>query len=499
MKLSEYVTFDGTDLANLIRNQEISKKELIDTSLLQLNKVNSQINAVANLRKNIDEDIAKQNENCLFEGVPIFLKDLSQQINGDLYTSGSALFKNEVASTTTNFVHALQRAGFISLGNSTTPEFGIKNITEPKLYGPTRNPWNVNYSPGGSSGGAAALVASGIVPIAGASDGGGSIRIPASFCSLFGLKPTRGRIPIGPGVGRQGQGASVNFVLTKTVRDAAKLLTSMQTVQQEAAFQTPLYPYRFEKKMKERFQKKLKIGFSTTSPVNTPVSLEAKRAVESVIKWLESEGHEVEETDLEIDGVQLMRDYYLVNSVGIASSLKQLEKKRGKKITAHDVEMETWVLHTAGKNVSAIEFTQSIASWDKAAIKMAKYHNKYDFYITPTTAYPAPKIGKFTPSKEKEEMFKEKIEITDPEEQQQFIYDMFLHSLIYTPFTQLANLTGQPAVSVPVHLTNEGLPLGVQILASKGAESKLLQLAYQLEQTDLWIGMKGNPYFNTLL
>ena len=200
--------------------------------------------------------------------------------------------------------------------------------------------------------------------------------------------------------------------------------------------------------------------------------------------------------DTEIDGDKLIRDYYLMNSGEMATLLMQVEKELGRKITANDVEIETWLLYRAGLNVSAAEFSLSIASWDLAAEKMARLHDTYDFYLTPATGYPAPKVGELTHSEEKEMYLCEEIEKRKPKEQQQLIYDMFLPSLAYTPFTQLANLTGQPGISLPVHVTESNLPLGVQVIAPKGKEHRLLQLAYQLEQTDLWVGMKGNPYFN---
>src|SRR5699024_10573521 len=213
----------------------------------QLQKVNDDLNAVTFTRRDkVLEEATAQNTDGPFQGVPIFLKDRSQTIAGDCNTGGARLFAHATARTTSNFVHKLHEAGCLTLGYSTTPEFEIKNITESKLHGPTRNPWNTDHSPGGSSGGAATLVASGVVPIAGASDGGGSIRIPASFCGLVGLKPTRGRTPIGPGHGRQWHGAANEFVLTRSVRDSATMLSALQVVQQEAAFQTPLFPGRYE-------------------------------------------------------------------------------------------------------------------------------------------------------------------------------------------------------------------------------------------------------------
>src|SRR5690625_3926540 len=231
------------------------------------------------------------------------------------------------------------------------------------------------------------------------------------------------------------------------------------------------------------------------SPVGTPVSDDAKKAVQKVLRWLESEGHHVEEVDNGVDGIQLMRNYFLMNSGEISSLVQELEEMMQKEITADDMEIEAWILNVAGKNVSAAEFSRSLASWDIAAEKMALFHEQYDFYITPATAFSAPKIGELTATETDANMLREKIEHLEPSKQQEFIYDMFLPGLTYTPFTQLANLTGQPAISVPVHMTELGLPIGVQAVAPKGDEHRLLQLAYQLEQTDVWVGMKGNPYF----
>src|SRR5690606_37323509 len=247
MKQSEYINFDGTDLAELVKNKEISKKDLAVMSFSLLEKVDNKLNAVTYTRRDkVLLEAEGQFENRPFEGVPIFLKDISQTIKGEPSTGGAFLLKKSLANVTSNFVKSIQNAGFLSLGNTATPEFALKNITESRIHGPTRNPWNPGFTPGGSSGGAATLVASGVVPIAGASDGGGSIGIPASFTGLFGLKPTRGRTPVGPGVGRQWHGAAIDFVLSRTVRDSARLLTEMQTVQQEAAFQTPLFSGRYE-------------------------------------------------------------------------------------------------------------------------------------------------------------------------------------------------------------------------------------------------------------
>jgi len=497
MDLKTYVTLDATDMIALIRKKETTPEELLEFSFQQLEKVNPSLNAITSKRKEKALEEAKRVniENSPFAGVPLLLKNISQAVRGEPMTSGAKLLKAMTAEQDSYFVENLREAGFLFMGHTNTPEFGLKNITEPETHGATRNPWNTDYSPGGSSGGSAAAIASGIVPMAGASDGGGSIRIPASFTGLFGLKPTRGRTPVGPGVGRQWQGASIDFALSRSVRDSAAMLDILQTVQPEAAFQTPLYPGSYKEAMQQPFPKQLKIAYSTKSPVGTPVSEDAKAAVSKTVKWLEKQGHIVEEVDNGVDGIQLMKDYYLMNSGEISMVVAQLEKAIGREVTAEDVEIETWVLNQAGKSVSAAEFSASLASWDTAAAQMAKLHETYDFYVTPASAFTAPEVGELTFHKSMQEQLRAQINEIDKQEQQALIYDLFLPSLTYTPFTQLANLTGQPGISVPVQLSEQGLPLGVQVMASKGEEHRLLQLAHQLEQSDIWIGMRGNLMF----
>ncbi|MDP4085502.1 MAG: amidase [Bacillota bacterium] len=491
-----YTTLDGIDLANLIKMKEVSPKELVNLAFDRLDEVNPSLNAVVRTRK---EKVMKEIEQLRiceqpFAGVPIVLKDISQAVEGELLTSGSRLFKQNIAKRDSNFVARLRQAGFLFIGHTNTPEFGLKNITEPEIHGPSRNPWNLEYSPGGSSGGTAASVAAGIVPIGGASDGGGSIRIPASFTGLFGLKPTRGRTPVGPGVGRQWQGASIDFALTRSVRDSAALLDVLQVIQPEAAFQTPLFEGGYLNELKKGSKRKFRIAYTTVSPVGTPVSEEAVIAVHKTVKWLEDEGHIVEEKTNQVDGLRLMQNYYIMNCGEMAGMVDSIEKALCREITVHDMEIVAWVLTVAGKQVTAAEFTQSLAEWDVAAAQMAEFHQTYDLYITPATASVAPKVSDLT-HKEKEILELMKVGELTKQEQQKLVYDMFEASLTYTPFTQLANLTGQPAISVPVHLTKKGLPLGVQIMAPKGKEDWLLKIASQMENSDVWVGMKGNSYF----
>lgn len=483
-----YTSYDAVGLAQLIRDKQISPVELVTAAMEQIDQLNPELNAV--VRTRYEAALQEAGEvNTLaqpFAGVPILLKDISQAIAGEPLTSGSKLFAEHKPLYDSHYVAKLRRAGFIPIGHTNTPEFGLKNITEPKLHGPSRNPWNTDHSPGGSSGGSASAVASGMVPIAGASDGGGSIRIPASFSGLFGLKPTRGRTPVGPGVGRQWQGASIDFALSRTVRDSAALLDVLQVLQNEAAFQVPLYPGRYVEDMYLTLERKYRIAYTLDSPVGTPVSEDAKEAVLKVVKYLASEGHIIEEKQSPVNGVHLMENYYMMNSGEMAAMVLKMERGLGRTITSEDIEIEGWVLLEAGRKLSAAEFVHSLAEWDVAAAQMASIFDRYDFYITPTNAYPAPQIGELTPGPAKIEQLLRVSELSK-DKQQELIYDMFEPSLTYTPFTQLANLTGTPAMSLPLHLSQSGLPMGVQFMSAKGREHEMLQLAHLLENTDLWI------------
>lgn len=499
MNKQEYAQYDAVGLAELLKQKQVSPKELTKLAFERLEEVQPTLNLATQTRKKkaLQEAEEMEKGSAPFAGVPTMLKDGAQFLPGEIASSGSKLLANQVAEVESTIVKKLREAGFLFLGHTNTPEFALKNVTEPKLFGPTRNPWNTSHSPGGSSGGAAAAIASGVVPVAGASDGGGSIRIPASYTGLVGLKPTRGRIPVGPGVGRTWHGAAIHFMLTKSVRDAAVLMNQLEAFQPEAAFHIPRFVDDYEKAMKEEMKKPLRIAFTTESPVGTPVSNDAKQAVMKCIDWLESLGHEVEEKHNGVDGIQLAKAYYMMNSAEMNLTIQRLENLLGKELTEEDIELEGWLLHIAGKSITGAEFSASLQSWDTAALQMAKLHETYDFYITPATANTAPKIGQFEVDPEQKEEYLRQIHVGTTEDKQELVYDMFLPTLTYTPFGTLANLTGQPAISLPVHLSEEGLPLGVQVIAPKGEEHRLLQLAGELEQSDQWNGLNRHPYFTT--
>ncbi|MTV82895.1 amidase [Secundilactobacillus folii] len=469
-------------LAHRVRQGRVSARELVETTLAKIEKMNPQLNAVTAIRKSeaFKEADRLEDHGQPFLGVPLLIKGLGQALKGLPATSGSKLLAGQVAQRTDFFVQRLQEAGFIIVGETNVPEFGFKNITDSKLYGIAHNPWNLNYSPGGSSGGSAASVAGGIVPIAAASDGGGSIRIPASFAGLIGLKPTRGRVPVGPGDWRSWQGAAINFALARSVADVAALLDTMQVVQPAAAFQTPLLDPSVLSRLNQ-LPTHMQIAYSTTSPVGTPVSQAAKEAVMHAVSFLSDRGFDLVEASPDVDGVALMNSYYVMNEGETAAMFDELGAAFKRPVTAHDVEPLTWALGVTGRHISAAQYSKTLALWDQTGYTYAKFHEQYPLYLTPTTADVAPKADDPLVSPEHAEQLLS-IEDLAPKEQQRLIYDQWLPALTRSPFTQQANLTGQPAISLPTGLSAAGLPIGIQFTATKGSEPLLLQMAQLFEQ-----------------
>ncbi|RHW35738.1 amidase [Neobacillus notoginsengisoli] len=490
MGFREYGAFDGLGLAELVKKKEVEPKELVEEAISRIEALNPKLNAVINkmyekaMKSAISSDLSGT-----FTGVPMLLKDITQEITGEPLTAGSKALQDYRAIQDSTYVSKLRKTGAIFLGQTNVPEFALMGITEPACHGPTRNPWNEHYTPGGSSGGSAAAVASGMVPIAGANDGGGSIRIPAGYCGLFGMKPTRGRTPVGPVFGRQWQGASVEHVLTRTVRDSAAMLDELTLLEKGAAFLAPRFDGSYLEQASFPTGEGLRIAFSVTSPIGTPVDPECKEAVYQTAKLLEEMGHVVEEAEPPVDGKKLANSYLTMYFGEVAASIASLEEVLGRKAKFTDVEPTTWLLGLLGKAASAEEFVLSLREWDKAAFVMEEFHQTYDFYMTPTTAYPPAKIGELEPGAA------EKLAInligrarTGSLLKKLGIVDQLAEkSLMRTPFTQLANLTGQPAMSVPMHLTADELPCGVQFIAARGKEDKLFRLAGELETTKLWV------------
>lgn len=490
-----YWDYDGIGLAELIKNKEVSAHELVDSVISRIEEVNPSINAVIHKMYDQARNAVDKEQSGQFPGVPMLLKDIIQEIKGEPITSGSKVYQGNKAENDSEYVKRLRKTGTILIGQTNVPELALMGITEPTHYGPTRNPWNTNYTPGGSSGGSAAAVAAGIVPFAGANDGGGSIRIPAAYCGLFGLKPSRGRTPVGRTLGRHWQGASVDHVLTRTVRDSAQMLDLLKGYEKGAAFPAPPSDASYSECIQRPLDKKLRIAYSVQSPIGSEVDSECKEAVFKTVKLLESMGHHIEEKETPVDGRKLAKSYMTLYFGEVAASLASMESILGRKVKMSDVEPTTWLLGLLGKVTSAEEWVLNLREWDIAAFLMEDFHEVYDFYVTPTTAFPPAKIGELELKSSEKNLIKiiDTMKLAGVVKKSGFIDQLIENSLKRTPFTQLANLTGQPAMSVPLHKTKTGLPIGVQFVVAKGREDLLFQMAAELEQTELWQDIKENP------
>ena len=471
---------DATDMAAAVRAGSVSAEELVLDTMAKATLGNPALNAITSTRydKAIAEARCRDFSSKPFAGVPIFLKDLGQEQEGEPSTSGSPLLRQYIARQSDYYVKRLESLGFIVVGRSNTPEFGFKNISDSQLHGPVNLPDDLSRNAGGSSGGAAALVASGISPLAPASDGGGSIRIPASFNGLIGLKPTRGRIPVGPSAYRGWQGASVNFALTKTIRDTKRLLQHFQVCQMESPFVLPLLE---DEAFKLKKSHPLRIAVQLESPIGSPVSEEALKALNQAAAFLSDKGHEVTLLSKQpLDGIEAMTSYYVMNAVETVAMFDKIEQSLKRKMTIYDMELMTWAIFQSGQQIPAKTYSAILSQWDQYSRIMHDFHNQYDILLSPTVADVAPKHAQFDLSSEMLNKLRA-IEEASPDEQQELIWQMFAASLAWTPFTQQANLTGQPSISLPLYRTAAGLAIGVQATAAKGREDVLLALGELFE------------------
>ena len=487
MKFSEYVTYDAMGLAELVSRGEVKAEELLNVAIKRAEDVNPQLNALIHplydmARAQIDAGLTGP-----LAGVPMLVKDLFQEIQDAPHHMGNQALKARKVNAPydSTIVRRWKKAGLVPFGRTNTPEFGAKGITEPDAYGAARNPWHTDHSPGGSSGGSAALVAAGVTPLAGANDGGGSIRIPAAYCGLFGLKPGRGRTPWGPDFTEAMHGIAVNHVVTRSVRDSALALDVTHGREVGSLFQIapPDRPYLECAKTPPG---KLRIAFSTRSPLGTPVSAEAVTAVEKAVVLLESLGHEVEEGAPDMDMRQMCLDWLNVWFAQCAATVDNVRARTG--CSLQEFEADTLAMLAVGRAISADEYAIAQARWQDYMISLDKFLAHCDFWLTPTMAEPPLAIGQHATPAPLKALSRglaalgggRLVRMTGQLETQA------LHNLAPVPFTQLANVTGVPAMSVPLHVCDNGLPMGVQFTGTHGDEGKLLSLAGQLEEAAPW-------------
>lgn len=464
LTFSEYRTYDALGLAQLVSKGDVSAMELLEIAISRSQAVNPTINCVV-------EELFDYARGAIraglpqgpFTGVPFMLKDLSMALQGTVTTNGSRFYRDARMDYTSTVVERYQRAGLVIFGKTASPEFGGTGTTESILFGDTRNPWDLSRTTGGSSGGSAAAVATGILPLANATDGGGSIRIPASCCGLFGMKPSRGRVPSGPK--ELSSVMSVIHAVSRSVRDSAALLDASRGPEPGQTTIAPA-PRGSYLDAVARAPKGLRIGLIGTPLTHSPVDPECVRATADTARLCESLGHQVQEISLPVDPGEFFASTRIIMGVGTVMRVTKREQQLGRNVTENDLEPIIWQRYQSSRAYTAEQLENALLGVEKAARQMALLQQDFDILLSPTLATPPVKLGKLSLNQDNAAYEKEAINIS--------------------AFTMLYNATGQPAMSVPLHWTPEGLPVGVMFAGRYGEEGLLFQLAGQLEQASPW-------------
>jgi amidase len=467
--IQDFDKYDALGLADLVRRKEVTPAELVETVIERIERVNPTLNCVNNKTYDMARKLA---EGALpegpFSGVPFLMKDLLTMYAGVKTTSGSSFYKDFIATEDSVVVERIKQAGLILVGKTNAPEAGTIS-TEPRLYGPTRNPWNPEYGAGGSSGGSGAAVAARIVPLADGSDGGGSIRIPASNNGVVGLKPCRGRVPLAPHYGDAWYGQSCLNCLSLTVRDSAAYLDVI-------AGPVPGDPYQPAKPPRPFLEEvsmdpgRLKVGYVLKSVTADPVDPACIKAVEEVVKLCSELGHELMEMEFTFDYDTAIRSFNRAARVLGAMSLEEGEKMVGRKGKEEDFESITWMTYERGKTVTGVQHAQDVETMRQSSRQIAQDCEPFDIVLTPTMPVPPQKVGTFDTN-------------CPPDAMKDFGKLMKSHIAFTLPF----NISGQPAISLPLHWSEDGLPIGVQFVARYADEATLFRLASQLEKAQPWI------------
>jgi amidase len=461
----EYGNYDAVGLADLVRSKQVSATELLDEAIARTAKVDPQINAV--VVKHYDY-ARRQIENGLpdgpFTGVPFLLKDLDL-LEGTSTTSGATILKDFVADHSGTLTQRFVDTGVAIFGKSSSPEFGLMPTTESRLFGPTRNPWNLDHSAGGSSGGAAAAVAARILPVAHASDGGGSIRIPASASGVFGMKPTRARNPLGPDRGEGWGGFSVGHVISISVRDSAVMMDAIHGAEPSSPYAAPPPVRPFSQEV-GRDPGRLRISFTDRSPFGDAIDPEIAAAVREIAHLLAGLGHHIEERapPLAADPAAVMTTIVGGNT---ALTVRLIEQRLGREVTDNDLEKMTLAMAGNAKNTSATDYVAAQLAAFQISRGLATFFEGCDIFLCPTLCSPPLRIG----------------ELNSMSDDLSHIAPILRR---YMPATSMFNMSGQPAMSVPLAWNKGGLPLGMMFSAKLGDEGALFRLAGQLEQARPW-------------
>ena len=488
MGFREYGEFDALGLAELVRQGRVSPAELLDEALARTAAVNPKINAIIHLMEGrARAAIAAGLPEGPFRGVPFLVKDLMTAVEGEPMSRGSRLFRDYVPAEDEELTRRYRRAGLVIFGKTNTPELGFTNVTEPELFGPTRNPWNLERTPSGSSGGSAAAVAARIVPAANANDGGGSIRTPASNCGLVGLKPSRGRNPTGPKAPEEWFGIIGEHVVTRSVRDSAALLdaTSGDYPQQLMKLPASERPFLDET---TREPGRLRIAFSFDPGLTKALHPENRAALEATTARLAGLGHDLIEVKLPLPIESFIANYAALVSADAAADLRGARSLVGRKATRGDVEPATWMLARLGEALSAADLTEALWSMQAFSRRWLQWSSGFDVLLTPTVGVPPMPIGAYrlTGLRRLALRILSALPARALLSQRPKILEAFAAVYEAAPYTMVANVTGQPSMSLPLHWTADGLPMGMLFTARIGDEAALFRLAAQLEREMPW-------------
>lgn len=492
ISLQDYMRYDATGLAGLVKSGEVSPQELLDVAIKLNELVNPAINAV--ITPMYDEaraQLARIPKEAPFAGVPFLLKDLLSAYAGVPMSAGSAALKQWKPNFHSYITQRYLDAGFVIFGKTNTPECGLLAVSEPAAFKPARNPWNLDMSAGGSSGGSAAAVAARIVPVASAGDGGGSIRIPASVCGLFGLKPSRGRISNGPDCGEAWGGAVVQGVLTRSVRDSATLLDSISGYHPGDPYTAPTPSKSFASAVNET-PRRLKIAVASKSPLGLTLCLEGARALDDSVHKLLALGHTVEQVEPPVSGNAVLEDYLNLYFGAVSAELELWQEKLKGRNIDDLVEPATLLLKRVAQRLPVAVTERSKQHWYQYARAMGEFLTRYDVFLLPSTAAYCWPVGSMKLNalenwaiRQLDKMWFTRLLFT-----RERVISRSREFLDKVPFTQLANMTGQPAMSVPMHWTADGMPVGTQFIAPYGDERTLLMLAAQIEEAFPWVANK---------
>jgi amidase len=480
------VEHDATALAQRVRDREVTPAELLECAIALVETLNPRINAV--VRRMFDvarAAVAAGLPVGPFSGVPFLLKDLGAHVAGVPTAGGSRLLEQVIRTHDSEIVRRYRAAGVVILGKTNTPELGILGVTENDRFGPTRSPWDLDRTPGGSSGGSGAAVAARIVPVAHGGDGGGSIRIPSSACGLVGLKPSRGRSPIGPDGDIGWSGFVEQHVLTRSVRDSAAFLDVIAGDEpgRPVHARPPERPFAQEV---GRDPGRLRVAFTTGALLAEDTHPECVAAVESAARTLEDLGHEVVEESPPLDRPRLVRAYLMTVAANVCAEVRGVARTLGRRVRDDELEPTTWLLHDIGRRASAGELRELHGEMVAARWELHRFHERYDVWVTPTMAQPPARIGEFSPKPAERAVMWLLRRVPIRLLLERALQEMADGMLAAMPNTEPLNMTGQPAMSLPLHMSDDGLPIGVQLVARLGDEATLFRLAAQLEAARPW-------------